>query len=778
MPTDRFLVAPFDENSGTQRDVRPWLIPDQAFEELTNAYVFRGRVRKRFGSEWLGNTQLSSRFRVQLPGTTDGAGNYNNFVPLSGGVPIVTPAIGQLFSIGTEVFTVDVLGNPANMLISGAATLATYDTTTGQVIINGAAANTLVYFYPALPAMGLLTFEQSDINNEFLIGFDTRFAYQYLTGAGWERLANELTPGASRWTGNDSEFFWGSTWTGTNAFDRVFFVTNFNETEPNFMRTFFGATSQWDNFRPKVSNLVIGPPLVLDIFLDSARIIVPFKNRLVALNTYESESSNGVAYTQRNYPNRARYSQVGSPLDVNAWRQDIPGRGSGIDCPTTEQIVTVEFIKDRLIVFFERSTWELVYTGNQAYPFAWQQINTELGAESTFSVVPFDKIALGVGNVGIHACNGSNVERIDNRIPDTVFDIHNDNEGVFRVYGIRDYFVEMVYWSFPSTDSNTTFPFPNRVLIYNYKNGTWGFNEDSITVFGYYQQQVGITWDSSTVTWDDNVTWDSGPLQGKFRHVIAGNQEGYTFIISPDTTTNASVLQITQIAVANNVVTITAINHNIRLGEFVKLENIVGTGNLNLLNNKIFKVIGVPVPTADTFSFVYADSVGSIIAGNYLGNGVIARVSNIKIKTKEFNFYAKQGRNASVSRVDFMVDRTDLGQIQVDFLVSTAQTLLVGASGPLGTNSILGTSTIDTFPYTAINNPQDPLPYEANANRLWRPIYLSADGEVVQLFLRLSDEQMTSLITNADGSISGPALVDFQLHAFCIYARPTSYGFQ
>ena len=116
---------------------------------------------------------------------------------------------------------------------------------------------------------------------------------------------------------------------------------------------------------------------------------------------------------------------VGSPLDSSAWRQDLAGSGNALDASTTEAIITVEFVKDRLIVFFERSTWELVYTGNQAYPFNWQQINTELGAESTFSIVPFDKICIGVGNVGIHACNGANVERIDEKIPDTVFDIHN-----------------------------------------------------------------------------------------------------------------------------------------------------------------------------------------------------------------------------------------------------------------------------------------------------------------------------------------------------------------
>src|SRR5690606_32128730 len=112
--------------------------------------------------------------------------------------------------------------------------LATFDTTTGAVVINGAALNTPVFYYPSLPVMGLLTYENSATNNEMFIAFDTRFAYQYV--AGFQRLADETTANAARWTGSDNQFFWACTWSGVNAADRIFFVTNFNQNEPNFMR--------------------------------------------------------------------------------------------------------------------------------------------------------------------------------------------------------------------------------------------------------------------------------------------------------------------------------------------------------------------------------------------------------------------------------------------------------------------------------------------------------------------------------------------------------------
>lgn len=761
---DRFLIAPYDANSGLQQDVKPWLIPDEAFAQLNNAYVFRGRVRKRFGSRWLAQDKLSTRLRIQVGVTVGGtlAGNVR-VINADAGMPT---AVGQAFSVANIFFTVfNPAAGPQQMKRSdGSAAVATYDLATSAFNITGTGVpdGTAVYFYPALPVMGLLNYEQTNINDEFIIGFDTRYAYRYV--GGWTRLNLETVAGAAVWTGSNSQFFWGTTWLGANASDKIFFVTNFNQNEPNFIRQFNGATLTWNNFRPQLD--------AVPNFLNSARLVVVFKNRLVFLNTWEGPAA---PLPGTNYPNRARYSQIGSPLDVNAFRQDIPGRGSAIDCPTTEAIITGEFIKDRLIVYFERSTWELVYTGNQAYPFTWQQINTELGAESTFSIVPFDKVAIGVGNVGIHACNGGNVERIDNKIPDTVFAIHNADQGVDRVYGIRDYFVEMVYWTFPGLDSSATFPFPNRVLIYNYKNGTWAFNDDSITVFGYINQPAdsAITWDSTVINWNEPVSWDTGSLQTQFRQVIAGNQEGYTFICDSQETVNAAVIQITDITIAvGNVITITAINHNMRVGDFVYIIDVTGTGNLTLLNNNIFKVNAIP--TADTFEILY-NKTPVVIAGVYNGAGVYARVSQISILTKEYNFYAKQGRNFLVNKVDFMVDTTEFeaqSQFNINFFVSTSVRPLL--QDGLLNGSVTGTGTLDTFPYATI-------PFEIDAARVVHPVYFWADGEFIQLELTMNDIQMQKVVPVTVGGVTtytGPTFVDFQLHFMCFYTQPTSARFQ
>lgn len=293
---NRFFIAPYDENSGQQNNIKPWLIPDNAFETLSNAYVFRGRVRKRFGSRYFANDNdpLKSRLRVNV-GSTDGSGSTPLFT-----VPTAVGAIGQMFSIGTNIFTVYAANG--TMKQTTPIVLATFNTATGQFQFTGATALTVIYWYPSLPVMGLLTYENSTINDETTIAFDTRFSYIY--NSGWERITGEVTVGAAEWSGSNSDFFWGVTWTGVNPSDRIFFVTNFNENEPNFIRYYNGVN--WENFNPVIDSL--------GSTLNSARILTVFKNRLIALNTWEG------AAPGNNYVNRARYCQIGSPLDPNAWR--------------------------------------------------------------------------------------------------------------------------------------------------------------------------------------------------------------------------------------------------------------------------------------------------------------------------------------------------------------------------------------------------------------------------------------------------------------------------
>lgn len=845
MAMDKFLIGFTDENSGYQSNVKPWLLNDNAFQELTNMYVYRGRVRKRFGSIYMGESQLNSRLRM-LIGVTDGSGDF------SGTVPGDVFAVGQMFSVDDIIFTVYQTGTPGDMLSTTAAT-GTYDTTTGDVILSTTGTiNSEVYFYSATPVMGLTGYLLGNSNEFTTMGFDTQFAYQFdIINNAWERQ----DVGDSIWTGTDYQFFWSTNYQSSSVSQNAIWTTNFNSSDGirywdgtawfkpiiNYTEgSIIGTTDGSGNSSGTVSggsgfigqvftigntafSVVVtnGALLASQIndkpivgsgtfdtttgnytftgafpstsitftgnnYIATSLLIISFKGRLLLFNTIEKVNGIDVSFV-----NRMRFSRRGSPIAPVVWMEDIPGQGNFADAPTQQAIKTAQFIKDRLIVYFEASTYELVFTGNNVDPFLWQKINTELGAESTFSEVPFDKVVLGVGNVGIHACNGNNVDRIDSKIPSLVFSIHNDNNGVDRVAGIRDYDNEMVYWTYPSQVRNDSFYYPNKVLTYNYVNDSWGINDDSFTAFGYSLLQVltpGATWGTTTIAWSQNTSlWNSNASSDnnvKFQAVIAGNQEGFVTILRPDITENASALQITNVSLlGDGQATLSIINHNLGLNDFVKLDTMNG---LTFTNNStpsaiLTSIIGrvsVDPYSANTPNSVTITCLDNIVnfnksmsmTGTYTGGGTLARVSNIGILTKQYNFYTSQDKSVSIPRVDFLVDKTDNGEVTVDYLVSSTNISLV-SQGVVGV--LPGTGTLETKPYDA-----SLAPLEQFQDRLWHPVYLYAQGQCVQLQIYMSPTQMFDYDITVDGMINFVALQDVQINAMVFYASPRGNGMQ
>jgi len=774
---DRFLIGPM--NSTQQSDLKPWALPEQSYIQLTNMYNFRGRITKRFGSGYMvpsdgatpGFESLVSRLAITV-GTIAADGTASGTVP--GSTIAGTTNIGQLFAVGpyevsAGVFAYDTYTvyqangalMPSNPLTSG-----TYNTTNaviGAWTLADLPANVgmSVYWFPALPVMGLPTYQSGPLNDLPTLAFDTRFAYQY-TNAGWQRIGTSTTaPNAGIWTGADWQFFWCANYQATSSSATYLYVTNNNP--PDLMQYWNGSV--WTQFNPTYN--------AAGSTITTCLMIIPFKSRLILANTTELIGGNPFTFQ-----NRIRYSMVGDASNMYAYydNQNMPNyKGGGYldNLQTQEAIISSEFIKDRLIVNFEKSSYELAYTGNQQLPFIWNLLNTELGAESTFSPVPFDKFIITVGNVGVHQCNGSNVERIDQLIPDEVFQISNSNHGVQRVYGIRDYYSEMAYWTYPDENQNNpdTQYFPNRIFVYNYRTGSWSFNTDTITCFGYYDQVTDQTWATTFYTWEElDEQWDAGTQQGQFRQVLAGNQEGYTFIVNRDLNRNAGALQITNMVFNGFFVTLTIINHNLAVfenlensTEYILIENAIDTGggNIVLLNGGIFPIVSVT--DANTI-IISASQLNVDITGTYAGGGTAARVSNINIITKEFNPYRQKGQNIYINKIEFLVDKTDAdpdtgigGQVTIDSFPSSSNLSTLNQSNA---GVLFGATpgVLETTPYPAIY-----YPLEQYQDQLWHPLVLQIDGSGIQLRIFMNPDQMINPHTS---------LQDFVLNAFIIYCNP------
>ena len=682
MSIQPFLIA--SPKVGLERDLEPWLIPNDAFPDLEDCYLWRGRIKRRQCYSLLG------RLNWQI-GTTNGGGGFTFTLP---NAPLL-PAVSY-FQIGTEIFQDPdpvAADDPVTLLTNGPGT-GTLNRGSGVVTIAGATATTAVFYYPGLPVMGLAALESPTFgaeNIDTLIAFDTRFAYLNVNAPNPFVALNFYrgTTTVFNWTGSDSQFFWTTNYAG------AMWATNNN---PGFQPAPLATTpaggdgirwldmdqSGWVNFLPPIDSVN---------FLMGSLIILPYKGRLICLNTTEGTALGGLT-VERNFAQRARWCQNGNPFyttpiptfypiqvaSPTAWRSDITGRGGFIDAPTLEQIISAEFVYDALVVYFERSTWQLAYTGDELLPFIWVRINTELGAQSPFSIIPLDHTAIAFGNVGIHQCDSIDVKRIDQRIPDEVFSVQNANQGPKRVCGIRDYFNQLLYWTMPYLGQNSenawqtdgqAIIYPNKILVYNYVEGSYSFFNDSFTTFGYYQPQTSLTW-ASTLTWASELPWVSPVEQSEFQNIVGGNQQGYVEILNQNDF-NAPSLFISNITVGFPTTTIVSPNHNIQAGDYVQINAPTATSGITGLDAVIYEV--AVIIDANTFTIPTPVSP----TGVYTGQAQITTVNQLSILTKRFNPYLGEGSQVRLNYVDLYFENDPNGQVMINLYIDEDSSIPVNA---------------------------------------------------------------------------------------------------
>ena len=383
------------------------------------------------------------------------------------------------------------------------------------------------------------------------------------------------------------------------------------------------------------------PPVDPNNALAGALLIFAYRGYLVFLNTEEGNDAGTYSY-----PNRARWTQIGTPYysepvpsfpnpqfpDQNAARDDLFGRGGANDAPTNEAIVAAAFIRDILVVYFERSTWRLRFVNNAQNPFVWERVNVDFGSDCTFSAIPFDKGLMTIGNRGIIISDGNDTSRFDEKIPNQVFNIRQSNEGLQRVYGIRTFKTKLVYWAFPSAeDESTSDIYPDQVLVFNYDTKNWSFFDDSYTCFGYYysDESTGFTWADLTEPWSnyDDLQWNSGVSQQGFESVVAGNQQGYVFELEQTSASNDVSLSIS--AISNfgsaNPAILTSNNNNLAVNSWITLTGVTGSTSDDgvSLNGRNFKVTNA---TLDPNNFGLSE-FKSIDAGAAVGTSYSYTIS-------------------------------------------------------------------------------------------------------------------------------------------------------
>lgn len=231
MAVERLIISNF--KTGLETDLKPFLIDNDAFPELIDAYTWRGRVLRKRAATQLGRLQVN--LTDQDLGNTDGSGNFSGNIFTILGIDVLAPDAAivpgsVIVTVGAQVFSES--DPPDHNLSNGAGGTGEIVYATGDLTINTdpdlpATAVTITFsYYPNLPVMGLEDFDVGIINEPILLSFDTRFSYGFNQGTNlfYDNTFYKTTGTSFNFNGGNYQQFWTTNYLG---------VTTINDTPIN-----------------------------------------------------------------------------------------------------------------------------------------------------------------------------------------------------------------------------------------------------------------------------------------------------------------------------------------------------------------------------------------------------------------------------------------------------------------------------------------------------------------------------------------------------------------
>lgn len=741
-------------SSGLIQERENFLLPDDAYPVLQNAYVWRERIKRKNGYRLLGRLQRNI-------GTTDGAGNA---------IIVISPLPIQIgissFVIGADLFNDPGTTSPGTQtLLTNSSGSGTLNRSTGTLTITGSIPLTAIQYFPGLPVMGIRIRELLNSANDQTVFFDQNYAYKFNSSTSqFEEFISGATWNAQGEPVSGVSFFWSTNyWTSqtlipgtaipffTTSNRKLFWVTNNSGAlaTPDPIRITDGTT--WVDFTPPNFGQIDATT-----FLVQCLALLPFRGRMLAFNTFEGP---GPAISGAiNYFNRIRWCTIGNPFipysagppATGSWRDDIRGQGGYLDIPTSEDIVSVGFVRDNLVIYCERSTWQLRYTGRSIAPFQIEKVNSELGAQSAFSAIQFDTSLVGIGDKGVVECDSYKSEKIDIKIPDLVWKFWNQNNSTFRVQGIRDFENRLAFWTIciaSEYDGNNTTAkfFPNQRLLYNYENDSWALFNDSLTALGNYQPQTSRTWLNTPIPWIKcNFPWIDQP--SGVAKILGGNQQGFIEYLDQNTVNDVSLF-ISNIT-PGKPVRITSPNHNMKTGFIIGISGIPTGTPFDSLNNGIFYIQFINPDQFDLYKYNPVDRQFSIATSDsnalpYVGGGLINIRENFSIQSKKFNFL-DEGQSIQIGYIDILMDNTAIQQSGAISLNMYLDYNDVQPSNTLPQNEINDGSPVDN-PDTFFNSVIPTTPSTLNnigGTKFWHRVFCATRANFLTIEYTFSNAQM------------------------------------
>ena len=511
MPLQPFPITEF--KTGLYTYLQPWIRPLDAFEPLINAYIYRGTINKRNGYTQFGN-QLADH----------------------------NPVMGIMQRIDESTGTPSlVVASTTNLYLynSGSNTFVALTSVSSSVFWQGTATGTITTstFWPHLTPSsvsitdGTTTITDDGAGNLSSGGiFAAGGTINYTTGSVTlnftgstpnTNLSITATLAGAYFTGNITNFFNWTNWqptdptTFTNSVSYLYMTNNVDPV------TLFDGTS--------LSRPIFYVNSTFTDYIIRTLDIKVYKNRLLMLRpTLNSTSSN--ALNQSVY-----YSALFNPFN---FINDVVGNGGQLTAATGDRIISAEFLRDAITIFFSNSTWLFRYTNVDYDPFRFDKINVSKNNNSPYGTLAYDERTTSLGSTGFIACDGTNVQRYDIPIID-YYETNISEQYYGQCFSQRYDNLNQSWLLYVSNGTENPLvggvaPGSDSALIYNFIENSWATYtfSDPLTCLGLYFNINGATWASTTRAWEDiDAPWNSTGGQKLAPILLGGDTTGHVFYL-------------------------------------------------------------------------------------------------------------------------------------------------------------------------------------------------------------------------------------------------------
>lgn len=578
MSYQSFLIANYA--TGFDRELQPWLLPNDAFTDLLDGYVYRGVTNKRDGYSGFANglksTYVESRMVHKITAEAYGVGNgtagpYVHVaaqIPIARGSVVITAGAQSAADNGSGVFVTTPVGGTGTINYTTGSMSVTFN-----AAVPGATPITVTYSYhQGLPVMGIMNFYPNNNVREMIVA-DTTYVNKYDPTT--DRLVDISS--ATAYNGTSQDFWSWVNYPSAASVPRLLFANGVAG----------DVIQQWDG-----TTVTAYAPTFAGGTLN-ARQIFEFQDRLILFQTYEA----GVFF-----PRRIRISGFGANTDV--FDNTAPGAGF-IDIPDNTFFFGAAFNRDDLLFFTESSTWLLKYTGNDVTPFQLKKLDPSRGSKAAFSVISYLNRTFAASPRGLIIVDGYTLDRIDNNIPDFAFNSINTQffESCFSGFIDEDRDVYMLY---PSTGdvrpALVEAISSDRILVLNFEEDNYAVYRIPLSCMGNFQTTKTILWSDLTAAngfpdWDALAAkynnWNAFPFITGVPVAIGGGHKGEVWQLN-NTEGEDNPQPIRNITVVGvNVIRVTTDWNNYEIGDNIYF---TAVGGMTEIDDKQGEIIATPTP--------------------------------------------------------------------------------------------------------------------------------------------------------------------------------------